>query len=180
MCQLLAVSRRGYSEWLARPPRTQADVEQQLQEQVQGSCAQGRGTYGTRRLKPLLAPEGLQVSRRRRGRVLSQAGRRGTTRRRCKAPMAVGQAQTVAPHPRNRALTVQAPDPVDVGDMTSRPTGDGWLALAVVLELCARAVAGWSMADPRRAELGNQALALALWQRRPAAGLIRHTDRGSQ
>jgi putative transposase len=180
MCQLLAVSRSGYYEWLARPPSTHADVDRQLQEKVQGYFAQGRGTYGTRRIKYLLAQEGLQVSRRRIGRLLSQAGLRCKTRRRFKAPIAAGQAQTVAPNQLNREFAVQVPDTVYVGDITSLPTGEGWLYLAVVLDLCSRAVVGWSMADHMRAELVNQALAMAICQRRPVAGLIMHTDRGSQ
>jgi transposase InsO family protein len=180
MCQLLAVSRSGYDEWLARSPSTHADVDRQLQEKVQGYFAQGRGTYGTRRIKHLLVQEGLQVSRRRIGRLLSQAGLRCKTRRRFKAPIAAGQAQAVAPNQLNREFTVQVPDTVYVGDITYLPTGEGWLYLAVVLDLCSRAVVGWSMADHRRAELVNQALAMALCQRRPAAGLIMHTDRGSQ
>jgi transposase InsO family protein len=180
MCQLLAVSRSGYYEWLVRPPSTHADADQQLQEKVQGYFAQGRGTYGTRRIKHLLAQEGLQVSRRRIGRLLSQAGLRCKTRRRFKAPIAAGQAQTVAPNQLNREFTVQVPDTVYVGDITYLPTGEGWLYLAVVLDLCSRAMVGWSMADHMRAALVNQALAMAICQRRPAAGLIRHTDRGSQ
>ena len=180
MCQLLAVSRSGYYEWLARPPSTHADVDRQLQEKVQGYFAQGRGTYGTRRIKYLLAQEGLQVSRRRIGRLLRQAGRRCKTRRRFKAPIAAGQAQTVAPNQLNREFTVQVLDTVYVGDITYLPTGEGWLYLAVVLDLCSRAVVGWSMAAHMRAELVNQALAMAICQRRPAAGLIMHTDRGSQ
>jgi putative transposase len=64
--------------------------------------------------------------------------------------------------------------------MTYLPTGAGWLYLAVVLDLCARAVVGWAMAHHRRAELVNQALVMAICQRRPAAGLIMQTDRGSQ
>jgi transposase InsO family protein len=180
MCQLLAVSRSGYYEWLVRPPSTHADADQQLQEKVQGYFAQGRGTYGTRRIKHLLAQEGLQVSRRRIGRLLSQAGLRCKTRRRFKAPIAAGQAQTVAPNQLKRECTVQVPDTVYVGDITYLPTGEGWLYLAVVLDLCSRAMVGWSMADHRRAALVNQALAMAICQRRPAAGLIMHTDRGSQ
>jgi transposase InsO family protein len=180
MCRLLAVSRSAYYEWLARPPSTHADVEQQLQEKVQGYFAQGCGTYGTRRLKHLLAQAGLQVSRRCIGRLLSQAGLRCKTRCRFKAPIAAGQAQSVAPNQLNREFTVQAPDTVYVGDITYLPTGEGWLYLAVVLELCSRAVVGWSMADHMRAELVNQALAMATCQRQPAAGLIMHTDRGSQ
>ena len=180
MCRLLAVSRSGYYEWLSRPPGTQAKEEQTLQDKIRHYFVQGRGTYGTRRLKHLLAQEGLQVSRRRLGRILAQAGRRCKTRRKYKAPTTAGQAQTVAPNQLQREFTVQAPDKVYVGDITYLPTGEGWLYLAVVLDLCSRAVVGWSMADHMRAELVNQALTLAICQRQPAAGLIMHTDRGSQ
>ena len=180
MCRFLEVSRSGYYEWRNRPARAPAQAEQQLQAQGQHYLAQGRGTYGTRRIKYLLAQEGLQVSRRRIGRLLAQVGLRCKTRRRFKAPTAAGQAQTVAPNQLNREFTVKEPDTVYVGDITYLPTGEGWLYLAVVLDLCSRAVVGWSMADHMRAELVNQALSMALGQRQPAAGLIMHTDRGSQ
>jgi putative transposase len=180
MCQLLEVSRSGYYEWLHRPPRLQTAAEQQLQDKVQRYFAQGRGTYGTRRIKHLLAQEGLRGSRRRIGRMLTQAGLRCKTRRRFKAPPASGQAQMVAPNQLNREFTVQDPDTIYVGDITYLPTGEGWLSLAVVLDLCSRVVVGWSMADHMRAELVNQALAMAICQRQPVAGLIMHTDRGSQ
>jgi putative transposase len=180
MCRLLAVSRSGYYEWLGRPPHTHSDADQQVQAKVQHYFARGRGTYGTRRIKRLLAQEGLQVSRRRIGRLLTQAGLCCKTRRKFKAPRVSGQAQTIAPNQLNREFTVQAPDTVYVGDITYLPTGEGWLYLAVVLDLCSRAVVGWSMANHMRAELVNQALAMAICQRRPAAGLIMHTDRGSQ
>ena len=180
MCQRLQVSRSGYYEWLSRPPRAQAEAAQHVEAKVQHYFAQGRGTYGTRRIKYLLAQEGLQVSRRRLGRILRQAGLRCKTRRKFKAPSAAGQAQTVAPNQLNRDFTVDVPDRVYVGDITYLPTGEGWLYLAVVLDLCSRAVVGWSMANHMRAELVNQALSMALSQRQPAAGLIMHTDRGSQ
>jgi putative transposase len=179
LCRRLEVSRRGYYEWLGRPPITHADVEQQWQERVQRSFAQGRGTYGTRRIKHLLAPEGLQGSRRRIGRLLAQARLRCTTRRKCKPPCASGQAQTVAPNQLYQEFTVTVPDTVYVGDITYLPTGAGWLYVAVVLDLCSRAIVGWSMADHMRAELVPHALAMALCQRQPTAGLIMHTDRGS-
>jgi putative transposase len=180
MCRLLEGSRSGYYEWLRRPPRTPAAAAQQVEAKVQQYFAQGRRTYGTRRIKHLLAQEGLVVSRRRIGRVLVQAGLRCKTRRQFKALTAAGQAQTVAPNQLNRAFPVQQPDTVSVGDITYLPTGEGWLYLAVVLDLCSRAVVGWSMADHMRAELVNRALGRALCQRRPAAGLLMHTDRGSQ
>ena len=180
MCRLLKVSRSGYYEWRSRPRNAQPEVALQLQDKVQRYFAQGRGTYGTRRIKHLLAQEGLRVSRRRIGRVLAQADLRCKTRRKFKAPLAAGQAQTVAPDQLQRAFIVPKPDRVYVGDITYLSTGEGWLYLAVVLDLYSRAVVGWSMADHMRAELVTQALAMALGQRRPVAGLIMHTDRGSQ
>jgi putative transposase len=80
----------------------------------------------------------------------------------------------------NVRQNLQVPDTAYVGDITYLPTGEGWLYLAVVLDLCSRAVVGWSMADHMRAGLVNQALSMAICQRQPAAGLIMHTDRGSQ
>jgi transposase InsO family protein len=180
LCRILEVSRSGYYEWLGRPPSVQPDTAQQLEAKVKQYFAQGRGLYGTRRIKHLLAQEGLRVSRRRIARVLHQAGLRCKTRRKCKAPTAAGQATTVAPNQLNREFTVPTPDTVYVGDITYLPTGEGWLYLAVVLDLCSRAVVGWSMANHMRAELVTQALAMATYQRQPAAGLIMHTDRGSQ
>ena len=147
---------------------------------MQHDFAQGRGTYGTRRIKYLLAQEGLVVSRRRIGRLLTQAGLRCKTRRRFKAPTASGQAQAVAPNQLNREFTVKEPDTIYVGDIPYLPTGEGWLYLAVVLDLYSRAVVGWAMAHHMRAEWVNQALTMAICQRQPAAGLIMHTDRGSQ
>jgi putative transposase len=180
LCQLLAVSRRGYYAWLSCPPSAQVDIDQEVQDKIQRSCAQGRGTYGTRRLKHLLAQDGLQVSRRRIGRFLAQAGLHCKTQRKCKAPRLSGPAQTVAPQQLNRECTVTEPNTVSVGAMTSLPTGEGWLYLAVVLDLCSRGVVGGAMADPMRAELVHQALAMAICQRQPATGLLMHSDRGSQ
>ena len=90
LCRLLEVSRSGYYEWLSRPPRPQADADQQVEAKIKHYCAQGRSTYGTRRIKYLLAQEGLQVSRRRIGRVLAQAGLHCKTRRRFKSPHRCG------------------------------------------------------------------------------------------
>ena len=179
-CRILEVSRSGYYAWLGRPPSVHPDPEQQREAKRKQYVAQGRGLYGTRRLKHRFAQEGLRVSRRRIGRVLHQAGLRCNTRRKFTAPRAAGQAKTVAPNQRKRELTVQAPDPIYVGESTALPTGEGWLYLAVVLDLCSRAVVGWAMAEHMRAELVKQALWMAISQRQPAAGLSMHTDRGSQ
>jgi putative transposase len=180
LCRLLHVSRSGDDAWLSRPRRPPVEAEQPLRDKVPRDCAPGRGTYGTRRITSLFAQEGRQVSRRRLGRLLGHAGLRGNTRRRCNAPTAAGQAQTVAPKQLNREFTGHSPDPVYVGDRTSLPTGQGWRSLAVVLAWCWRAVVGWSMAPQMRAAVVPQALARAIGQRQPAAGLIMHPDRGRQ
>jgi putative transposase len=178
--RLLAVSRSGSSEWLRRPPRAQVEAEPQGQAKGPHYFVQGRSPYGTRRLQYLLAQDGLVVSRRRIGRVLARARWRGTTRRRFTAPIAAGQAQTVAPNPLTRELTVSQPDTVYGGAIPALPTGGGWRYLAIVLELCSRAVVGWARAKHMRAQLVTQALSMALCQRHPAAGLRMHTDRGRQ
>jgi transposase InsO family protein len=179
-CRTLAASRSGYYEWRSRPPRAPAAVGQPVAAQVQHSCAQGRGPCGTRRLKHRWAQAGLQGSQRRIGRSRAQAGWRGKTRRKRTAPRSAEQAQTIAPNQRHRACPGHRPAMRSVGAITALPTGAGWRERAVVLELCARAVVGWSMANPRRAALVPQALAMALSQRRPAAGLLRQTDRSRQ
>ena len=127
MCRLLEVSRSGSYEWRSRPALAQAQADQQLQAKGQHYCAQGRGPSGTRRIKYRWAQEGLQVSRRRLGRLLAQVGLRCKTRRRFKAPPAAGQAQPVAPNQLNREFMVKAPDTVYVGAITYLPTGEGWL-----------------------------------------------------
>ena len=134
-----------------------------------------RGVAPTARAasKHLLAQDGLQVSRRRLGRFLAQAGLRCKTRRTCKAPKTSGPAPTVAPNQRTPGVHCAQPQRrLYVGDIPSLPTGEGWLSLAVVLDRCSRAVVGWSMANHRRAERVTQALSMAIGQRQPAAGFI--------
>jgi transposase InsO family protein len=98
---------------------------------------------------------------------------------------AVWQPQTlhnlpIAPNQLARQFNVNQPDQAYVGDMTYIPTGEGWLYLAVVIDLYSRRVVGWSMAEHMRMTLFNDALIMAIWQRKPAKGLLWHTDRGSQ
>ena len=121
MCQLLGGSRRGSYEWRSRPPRPLTAAEQEVQDKIQRYFAQGRGTYGTRRSKHLLAQAGLRVRRRRIGRVLAQAGLRCKTPRKFKAPRSTEQAQTIVPNQLNRELTVHVPDTIYVGDIRAVP-----------------------------------------------------------
>lgn len=141
---------------------------------------QARGTYGTRRLKRKLADQGWSVSRRRIGRLLKKMGLSCKTKRKFKVTTDSKQDQPIAPNLLNRQFKVEKPDPYSVGDITYMVTQEGWLYLAVVIDLFSRKVVGWSMAKNMRASLVNNALLMALWARKPVKGLIWQTDRGSQ
>lgn len=140
----------------------------------------GRGNYGTRRIKRLLAKEGLLVSRRRIGRLMREQGLVCKAKRRYKVTTDSKHGLPVAPNLLNREFKPSQPNRSYVGDITYIPTQEGWLFLAVVIDLFSRQVVGWSMADSMRAELVNDALIMALWKRKPPRGLMWHSDRGSQ
>ena len=139
-----------------------------------------RGIYGTRRLKRLLAKEGFIVSRRRIGRLLNQAGLCCQTKRRFKVTTDSKHNQPIAPNLLARQFTVSQPDQCYVGDITYIWTQEGWLHLAVVIDLFSRQVVGWSIRNHMRTSLVNDALMMAVWKRKPKKGLLWHTDRGSQ
>lgn len=180
MCDALEVSRSGYYEWLDRSPSAHQQKDQQLREQIEHYFEQGRGTYGTRRIQRLLAEDGQRVSRRRIGRLMGEAQLRCKTRKKFRPPNDSAPESRVAANVLERRFEATAPDRAYVGDITYVPTGEGWLYLAVVIDLFSRAVVGWSMAENMRAELVEQALMMAIERRRPLPGLIMHTDRGSQ
>lgn len=141
---------------------------------------EGRGVYGTRRLKRLLANEGLIVSRRRIGRLLKKAGLQCQTKRRFKVTTDSKHHQPISPNLLARQFTVSQPNRCYVGDITYIWTQEGWLYLAVVIDLFSRQVVGWSMKNHMRTRLVNDALMMAVWARKPEKGLLWHTDRGSQ
>jgi len=102
------------------------------------------------------------------------------TKRKFKVTTDSKHHQPIAPNLVNREFTVECPDRCYVGDITYIHTQEGWLYLAVVIDLFSRKVVGWSMSDRLKAPLVNNALLMALWQRKPKRGLLWHTDRGSQ
>jgi putative transposase len=180
MCQALEVSRSGYYDWLTRSPSAHAHQDQMLSERIRVHFEANRRVYGTRRLKACLADEGEYVSRRRIGRLMAQQDLQVKTRRKFKVTTDSHHGQAVAPHVLERQFDVNEPDTVYVGDMTYIWTAQGWLYLAVVIDLFSRAVVGWSMSPWLKAELVTNALQMALDRRQPKAGLLMHTDRGSQ
>ena len=180
MCRALEVSPSGYYDWLTRPLSAHGQKDQALSAQIVDHFEANRQVYGTRRLKDCLAEEGEQVSRRRIGRLMDEQNLRVRTRRKFKVTTDSSHGQAVAPNILNRQFNVTEPDTAYVGDITYIWTAEGWLYLAVVIDLFSRAVVGWSMSQWLKAEVVTNALQMAMDQRQPLPGLIMHTDRGSQ
>jgi putative transposase len=151
----------------------------ELVEIIKALFQKGRNNYGTRRLKKALAGLDRQVSRRI-GRLMGAAGLACKTKRKFIATTHSNHKLPIAPNLLARQFTMQQPNQAHVGDITYIYTLKGWLHLAVVIDLYSRQVVGWSMAEHMRAKLVNDALLIAVWQRKPGKGLIWHTDRGSQ
>jgi transposase InsO family protein len=180
MCQHMTVSRSAYYAWRVRPLTAIEKDDAELIEIIKSLFQKGRENYGTRRLKKALLSQGRQVSRRRIGRLMAAAGLACKTKRKFIATTNSNHKLPIAPNLLDRQFTVQQPNQAYVGDITYIYTLEGWLYLAVVIDLYSRQVVGWSMAEHMRAKLVNDALLMAVWKRKPSKGLIWHTDRGSQ
>ena len=180
MCRVFEVSRSGFYEWLSRPESARKQADRQLTEDLKQIFEDSRQTYGTRRIQDDLDQQGQRVSRARIGRLMRQAGLRGKTRRRFRATTNSNHTLPVAPNRLDRQFQVAEPDRVYVGDITYVATGEGWLYLAVFLDLFSRQVVGWAMSAWMTADLVVDALQMARWRRRPDKGLLVHSDRGSQ
>jgi transposase InsO family protein len=180
MCDILQVSRSFYYEWINRQP-TRHEVEDiQLKKRIEVEFTKSRAVYGTRRLKHALRQQNQNASRRRIGRLMAELGLACKTKRKFKATTNSAHESPVAENVLNRKFSVEKPDQAFVGDITYISTQEGWLYLAVVIDLYSRRVVGWSMSERMQTSLVNDALMAAIWQRKPAKGLIWHTDRGSQ
>jgi putative transposase len=180
MCRLFAVSRSSYYEWLQQRSAPILLENRQLAQKIKNIFIDSRCTYGVRRIRKLLQPEGLVISKRRVGKLMKQQGLTCKTRRKSKMTTDSNHPLPIAPNLLGRDFTAQQPDQKYVGDITYIGTEEGWLYLAVVIDLYSRRVVGWAMDDTMKAELVDQALLMALWSRKPGKGLLWHTDRGSQ
>jgi putative transposase len=179
-CRFMNVSRSAYYAWLERSQTTLEKEDIELIEMIKVLFKKGRENYGTRRLKKALAGKGWYISRRRIGRLMRIAGIACKTRRKFKVTTDSKHSLPIAPNRLDRQFRATHPNQTYVGDITYIYTQEGWLYLAVVIDLYSRQVVGWSMAERMQAKLVNDALLMALWQRKPGKGLIWHTDRGSQ
>ena len=178
MCRLLEVSRSCYYHWLK--VERQEDIA--LNDLIQEVFIQSRQTYGTRRIKKRLEQlYGLVVSRRRIGRIMKKLSLHVLKKRRFRAQTTnSNHSYMTSPNRLQQDFYTCGPDQIYVGDITYIPTAEGWLYLAVVIDLYSRKVVGWSMAEHMTTVLVNDALFMALKTRHVQPGLIWHTDRGSQ
>jgi putative transposase len=180
-CRVLGVSRAGYYAWRDRPPSARARADAALTGVIHRLHHASRGTYGSPRIHADLQAQGRRHGRKRVARLMRQAGLAGCHRRRRRPRTTVADpAAAPAPNLVQRDFNPLAPDQLWLADITYVPTGEGWLYLAAVLDAFSRRVVGWAMADHLRTELVLDALEAALATRRPAAGLVHHSDRGCQ
>jgi transposase InsO family protein len=179
MARLLRVSTSGYYGWLAREPSAHACSDAQLLARIRTLHASSRGTYGAPRIHAQLAREGVHVARKRVARLMRLAGLRGASRRRWPHTTRQRAGARRAPDLVRRHFSADACDVLWVADATYLPTDEGFLYLAVVLDVFSRRVVGWAMSNHLYTELMLRALDMALTQRRHE-GVILHSDQGSQ
>jgi transposase InsO family protein len=180
MCDVLKVSRSGYYAWRERPHSEREQANQRLRSAIGRVHAESRGTYGSPRVYEALRRGGAACGRHRVARLMREEGLRGKAKQRFRAIATKRSEMPSAPNVLVRSFSAPAPDRVWAADITIVRTGEGWLHLAVVLDLFSRKVVGWATSDRVQQAIALEALAMAIRSRRPAAGLVHHSDRGGQ
>jgi putative transposase len=184
MCRVLEVTRGGYYAWERRreqPPGPRQRRREELAREIRAAHADSRCTYGSPRVYRELKAKGVAACENTVAKVMREQGIRSIVRKRFKARTTdSSHPHPVAPNLLDRDFAAPAPDRKWAADITYIATGQGWLYLAAVIDLCSRRVVGWAMADHLRAELCTEALDMALKRRRPGRGLVHHSDRGVQ
>jgi len=181
MCRVLKLSRSGYYAWIKRKPSPRTQENEVLSQEIQQIYQDSRQTYGSPRIHAALVAKGFQVGRQRVVRLMKKLGIFARRKRKFKATTDSEHDLPVAQNVLARDFTTTEPDRAWVADMTYIWTTEGWLYLAVIIDLFSRRVVGWSMAEHMRTELVLTALEAALGQRVPSqTGLVFHSDRGSQ
>jgi transposase InsO family protein len=180
LCKVLKVSPSGYFAWKNRPASRRQREDLVLLAHVRSAFALSHETYGSPRMTHELREQGLAAGRRRIARLMRENGLKARQPRRFRRTTDSGHAFPVAPNRLDQDFTATAPDEKWAADLSYIWTREGWLYLAVVIDLYARRVVGWAAGDRLHKELALTALRRALVMRRPAAGLLHHSDRGSQ
>ena len=180
MCQVLEVSRSGYHDWLRRPESQTAREDRRLRVEIRAAFAKSHRRYGSPRIHRALRHQGIRCSRKRVARLMREEGLQARRRRRFRVTTRSTPGRPVAPNLLDRRFTVSAPDTAWMGDLTYLWTLEGWLYLAVLMDLCSRRIIGWAVSDRMEDDLTLEVLTQALQQRQPGRGVVHHTDRGSQ
>ena len=179
LCRILRVHRSGYYAWLTSPRSKRAIEDDRLLTRIRASFAASGGAYGSPRIFLDLREEGEQCGRHRVARIMRQHRIRAV--RRYKKPRFVAaKLSVVAPDRLQREFTIEEPDRAWVTDITYIRTWEGWLFLAAVMDLYSRKIVGWSIKPSLARDLVVDAVMMAVWRRRPKAGVVVHSDQGSQ
>jgi transposase InsO family protein len=178
MCRALRVSPSGYYAWRVRPESTRARYDRELTRVIRRLHAESDGTYGSPRLHVELVAEGHRCGRAKVARLMHTAGLKGCPKRRFRVTTQRGLAP--AKNLLEQDFSAAQMNERWASDTTFIWTGQGWLYLAVVMDLYSRRIVGWSMSRRNNRHLVLNALNLALGQREPGADLIHHSDRGAQ
>jgi len=179
LCEVLGVSRSGYYAWRGRPPAPRALEDAQLVVEIRAAYAVGRGGYGSPRVLRQLRKHGRRVGKKRVERLMRREAIRALRRRKFRITTDSKHADPIAPNILNREFTVELPNTAWVTDVTYVWTHQGWLYLAAILDLCSRRVVGWATGPNNDRQLALTALEYATAARKPLAGMLHHSDRGS-
>jgi putative transposase len=183
MCRMLGVSRSGYYDWKDRPPSKRSQQDAALTERIYEIHHRSRATYGYPRVHAELRAIGIRCSKKRVARLMRKAGLKGCLRGRRRKRTTTRRDGSAMPAPdlvRRNFASVVAPNRLWVADITYIKTVEGFLYLSFVLDAYSRRLVGWAMATHLRTELVLDALQMAIWRRKPQAGLIHHSDQGVQ
>ena len=180
LCRALKVSRSGYYAWLQRPISARGRRRDQLLAAIRETHVQSRRTYGSPRVHAALNRRQVTCCVNTVARIMREDGLRAKTRRKYKATTDSSHRLPVAENVLDRNFVQSRQNEAWVADITYIPTDEGWLYLATELDLYSRRIVGWAMSERMTSDLVIEALTMAVEQRRPAAGLIHHSDRGSQ
>ena len=180
MCQVLRVHPSGFYAWRAEPQSPRAKDDQRLLGLLKHAWLESGGTYGYRKLTRDMRDLGERCGKHRVARLLKQQGLRSQTGYGRRPGIRGGTPAVVAPNHLQRQFKVAAPNQSWVTDITYIRTHEGWLYLAVVLDLFSRLVVGWSMGSRIDTRLALDALHMAIWRRRPKAPVLVHSDQGCQ
>lgn len=179
LCHVLGVSRSGFHAWCRRPRAARIRSDAQLAAEVIAIHKRSRGTYGSPRVHAELRAKGFRVGKKRVERIMQENGIEARRKRRFRKTTDSKHDSPIAPNIVAREFEVESPNRVWATDVTAIWTLQGWLYLAAILDLYSRRVVAWSVSANNDTVLALAALRTALRARRPAAGLVHHSDRGS-